>query len=211
MLLIWIMVLVVFVAGYQVYRDEQSPATGEPSSAALADACTDAINAQLATIETPECPEPENPAYDGGNSLPSFTYPLGWHLYVLTQGTTQYLLGDDAPIAIRSESEGPNVPLRITSHVITTGETPTETYLLSLEDAAIYSNIAKTSARTANGTLTIVTGHMNGLSEQDFETYFFEGTTHVAEVTFFDVDGSATTANAGWAIIEPTLNFSAIN
>ncbi len=156
------------------------------------------------------------------NRRPGFAYPSTWSVlsqdFILDKKFGNIVYLNENFIHFCTECDGGQTPIMIrTSQFDLAKDIPSQTFksfeeMLNYEfSQPWYSEIKITKEALDNGTLYIVSGHIDGLYSGDFESYIYQGpSVWQSRATFTDTDPDNRITNDAWEIVKRSLDFSLI-
>lgn len=209
---IMLMIGVFGFAIFSIYSDIDSTEVQEEVLPESPDETTEEVPAQTEP-ETPSTPSAAS--YKSYAGLPSFEFPLSWHVLVQTGGGyyDNNILLNDQPIRLCEGCDGPVFPITITDYAEGFEDAPTEQMLKDgFRDhitGQLPADLKEQRTTLPNGRLYSVSGTTpDALYAPHFEELLlFTGTDgNVIYVHYTDIDSSGTFA-AIWQHLKETLSF----
>lgn len=189
-----------------------------PTSEELATACQSEVGAAISSEYDKvikACEEAQENAVNtiqGSARHPGFSYPSSWTA-VGNFSRTNTELSQTIHITpgflnYCEACDGPYIPVLITSFpktsISVTDIASLKTYIDTQYKDDFHTNVQVTDSKIGNADVVIVTGHLSGMYEIDFEHVYYLGSTSVVRI---DADASNEYKN-GWSVIKSSLDFS---
>lgn len=209
-LLFWVIALLLFVAGYLVYRDHGTP-VADVTTGGAETSCDEAITDALAAAADEIACEVvvTTDAYTGSIG-PHFTYPIDWEVVVdqvdLSPVINVLHVSED-PLWLCDGCDGPANPIDVTIAENVTADT-LDTYVTRRYTAANgYTDITKGTIPIKGVSVLHVKGRFEGIWSGAFEEIVY-----VTDATIVIASGNITddSAQAAWEVIKNSLDFSEV-
>lgn len=212
---IMLMIGVFGFAIFSIYSDIDSTEVQEEVLPESPDTALEEESEQPAPEETPSIPTSSYKSYSG---LPSFEFPLSWHVLVQTGGISggyydNNILLNDQPIQLCEGCDGPVFPITITDYSEGFEDAPTEQMLKDgFKDhitGQLPANLKEQRTTLPNGRLYSVSGTTpDALYAPHFEELLlFTGNDgNIIYVHYTDIDNSGAYASV-WQHLKSTLSF----
>ena len=208
-------ILLLAVFGFFVYSAFFMP-TEEPAEEttdqATIDRMQDEMDDMIVKLEDYQNQEPTTSTFSQfPETLPSFAYPVSWNAAVTDSrmGTSlrRVVHVSPTPIHFCDACDGPRSPIVISSVDKTVGlgaHATLEAYVNANNSGPMYTNVV--ISKIADEQFS-VTGHVQGLYEEDYELSYF--TTNKTLITvYYSVPNPADAdVSAAWEVIENSLMF----
>lgn len=213
-LLVWVIALLLFVAGYMIYRDQSNEGLDvatEGAQTSCSEEIADAIKAYQdgkgdEATAAPACPTTDSYAIGIG---PSFDYPITWEVFAQAiEGRSATIIRlSEEPLWLCEGCDGPGNPIDIEVYGNTT-EQSLDAYV-----ASRYS-VGNGYVSTTKGTTTIngasvlrVKGQYNGMWSGPFEDIVYVTDTTIVVASMLNSEGD-TSIDAAWEVVKNSLDFS---